>query len=72
MSRQFRDGRTVGNWTRHHPAAIAIADDLLRCRELLNLRAGRLVRDVMSVRGVGLCTARIAVALARKNAGSAA
>lgn len=57
---------------RRHPAANAIAHDLLRQRDLLNLRAGRLVRDVMEVRGVGLCTARIAVALARKTAGIAA
>lgn len=71
MSHQVT-GRLLGDWTRRHPAAHAIAHDLLRHRDLLNLRAGRLVRDVMDVRGVGLCTARIAVSLARKSAGVAA
>lgn len=55
-------------WTRHHPTASAIALDLLRQRDLLGLRAGRLVRDVMEVCGVGACTARTAVAMARRNA----
>jgi hypothetical protein len=55
-------------WTRHHPEAGRIALRLLSHRDLLNLRAGRLVRDVMDVFGVGGCTARIAVAMARRNA----
>lgn len=55
------------DWTRHHPKANAIALDLLRQRDLLRLRAGRLVRDVVDVYHVGACTARIAVALARRN-----
>jgi hypothetical protein len=59
------------DWQRHHPTASGIALDLLRQRDLLGLRAGRLVRDVMAVRGVGACTARIAVAMARRNAGVA-
>jgi len=62
MSNLYRD------WHRTHPRASAIALDLLKQRDLLNLRAGRLVRDVMDVFGVGGCTARIAVAMARRNA----
>lgn len=54
-------------WTRHHPQANAIALELLRQRDLLGLRSGRLVKDVCEVFHVGACTARIAVALARRN-----
>lgn len=54
-------------WTRHHPQANTIALELLRQRDLLGLRSGRLVKDVCDVFHVGACTARIAVSLARRN-----
>jgi hypothetical protein len=53
---------------RHHPQANSIALELLRHRDILRLRAGRLVADVRARYSVGLTTARIAVALARKAA----
>lgn len=56
------------DWQRHYPTATSIALEILRERDLLRLRSGRLVRDVIDVFGVGACTARIAVAMARKNA----
>lgn len=55
-------------WVRHHPQANAIALELLRHRDVLRLRSGRLVSDVRARFGVGHCTARIAVALAKKAA----
>lgn len=61
----FGSGR---DWQRHHPMATSIALEILHERDLLRLRSARLVRDVMDVFGVGACTARIAVAMARKNA----
>ena len=57
-----------GDWHRHHPTASRIALDLLHHRALLNLRPACLVRDVMEVHHVSQCTARIAVAMARRNA----
>jgi hypothetical protein len=72
MSQDPAHGSRVGDWHRYHPTANRIARELLRERALLNLRTGRLVRDVMAARRVGACTARIAVALARKTAGIAA
>lgn len=59
--------KPLHDWQRHHPTANAIALDLLRRRDLLRLRSGRLVKDVMAVFHVGSCTARTAVALARRN-----
>lgn len=56
------------DWQRHHPVATSIALEILAERDLLRLRAGRLVRDVIEVFGVSPCTARIAVAMARRNA----
>lgn len=54
-------------WRRHHPTAKAIALDLLAAPDLLRLRAGLLVADVRDKYHVGGCTARIAVAMARRN-----
>lgn len=54
-------------YERRHPTANTIALELLRHRDLLRLRSGRLVKDVCEVFHVGGCTARIAVALARRN-----
>lgn len=61
------DGRPSHQWVRHHPTANTIALELLRQRDLLRLRSGRLVKDVCDVFHVKPCTARIAVALARRN-----
>lgn len=56
------------DWHRHHPTAHRIAVHLLTCRDVLNLRSRRLVRDVRDRFGVGDSTARIAIELARRAA----
>lgn len=53
-------------WRRHHPTANAIAEHL--CDDLLALRTRRLQADIQAVHGVGACTARTAVAIARRRA----
>jgi hypothetical protein len=60
---------TLPIYERHHPQAHRIADRLKRDRALLDLRTRRLVKDVCDVFHVKPCTARIAVALARKAGG---
>lgn len=60
--------RPRGAWERHHPAAKAIALELLAHRPILNLRSGLLVGDVRTRFNVGGCTARTAVAMAKRNA----
>jgi hypothetical protein len=54
-------------YERHHPQANRIADRLKRDRALLDLRTRRLVKDVCDVFHVKPCTARTAVAIARKD-----
>lgn len=56
------------DWHRHHPLAKRIAADLLAHRDVLNLRTRCLQRDIHEKYGVGHCTARTAVAMARKAA----
>lgn len=55
-------------WQRHHPAANAIAGELLSAPALLELRTRRLERDIRDRYHVAPCTARIAVAIARRTA----
>lgn len=55
-------------WVRHHPAANTIAAAVLTAPELLNLRTRRLVADIRERFHVGGCTARTAVAIARRSA----
>lgn len=54
------------DWTRHHPLPKRIAAALLQDAALLNLRTRRLESDIRSRFGVSTCTARTAVAIARK------
>ena len=51
---------------RHHPSAQAIATALTADPALLDLRTRRLVPDIRQRFHVGDCTARIAVAIARR------
>jgi hypothetical protein len=67
MSHQQR-ATLLGDWHRYHPQAHRIADELLAQRDLLNLRTRRLAADIRARFGVGDCTARTAVAIARKAA----
>lgn len=62
--------RVVGrcDWQRHHPAAKRIAADLLAHYDVLNLRTRRLAADIRARYAVGDCTARTAVAIARRAA----
>lgn len=52
---------------RQHPTARAIADALLVEPALLNLRTRRLIPDIRQRFHVGRCTARTAIAIARRN-----
>jgi hypothetical protein len=60
--------KPLHDWRRHHPTARRIAADMLACRDVLNLRTRRLVRDIQQRDKVAICTARTAVAIARKAA----
>lgn len=55
------------SYGRQHPTAKAIAAALLVEPALLNLRTRRLIPDIRQRCHVGRCTARIAIALARRN-----
>lgn len=55
-------------YERRHPQAHRIASDLMTFRDVLNLRTRRLQRDIQQRYGVGHCTARTAIAIARKAA----
>lgn len=50
---------------RHHPTAHRIAADMLACG-VMGLRTRRLQQDIQLRYGVGVCTARTAVAIARR------
>jgi hypothetical protein len=50
---------------RRHPTAHRIAADMLACG-VMDLRTRRLQADILQRYGVGVCTARTAVAIARR------
>ena len=53
-------------WVRRHPTAHAIAAALTADPALLNLHTRRLIPDIRQQFHVGRCTARIAIAIARR------
>lgn len=55
------------DWHRYYPTARRIAGELLRHRDVLNLRTRRLQADIRHRFGVCDGTARCAIAIARKS-----